>query len=556
MASALTIFGAVGTSVALLNLARQGFIALVTTYKDFKHAGDHIAEIQRHFNSICFLIELWSAEWGFDQRNAPNDEIFTAFWGERGWQVIKQQLAAVDIKCEDLAAVMSLSVPPTVYDGIPEDDRRRAHERLEKRALAAKPHENTTGRAIQRIFKEDARKREVRKIRVLEHHISQATTPWEKAKFVFSSSERLQKYLEALHVDFEELVKVVDKAWRSQHPGTDLRSTPYKQRWTIALARIHKPTLMEARNDRSGSKALLTSCFNTKNAFKLEMNLLKNTTAETRCKSFHLLVPRLHSNVYLEMSATCLGESLALDRDGAPPFRQRLLDACERAETSGTCLFRTQAPAESSGPGHRTLSTNQPLWFSIRKSSEIMDPKHYNNMVSLSKMVEDIEPAEQLEIAYKVVESSLLLLGTSWLSALSSMTLMRFKIRDQEPRYILPIKEDMREPIQTHIFNIGALLVEIALRNTIADVRSSSDGRQLVFLELGRPRVSSLRRIITRVKDRMGVSYAEAVEFCLQDPVYSPNRDWERGVLYDSTLSKEEVSLALLELYFEKVLIK
>ncbi len=51
-------------------------------------------------------------------------------------------------------------------------------------------------------------------------------------------------------------------------------------------------------------------------------------------------------------------------------------------------------------------------------------------------------------------------------------------------------------------------------------------------------------------------NYADAVKFCLQDPATASNRKWLHGILYDSFFHGEEISLELLELYFNKVFVK
>ena len=66
-----------------------------------------------------------------------------------------------------------------------------------------------------------------------------------------------------------------------------------------------------------------------------------------------------------------------------------------------------------------------------------------------------------------VVETGLVLLGTSWLSALSNTALKRFKANQQPPRYVLDISDrnnlvrtrlwDERKTLHLYIFTIGII---------------------------------------------------------------------------------------------------
>ena len=64
MATGFEIFGAVGTCVALLNFARQGYESLARTYSDYRKAGPHILAAQRHCSQIYFTVQAWTTIWG------------------------------------------------------------------------------------------------------------------------------------------------------------------------------------------------------------------------------------------------------------------------------------------------------------------------------------------------------------------------------------------------------------------------------------------------------------------------------------------------------------
>ena len=80
------IYGAVGTSIALLNMARQGFQSLKKDYKDYKKFGQKVARTQRNCEHAYYLIEEWSKYWDLNERRS--DEWYRACWGVPGWHLI------------------------------------------------------------------------------------------------------------------------------------------------------------------------------------------------------------------------------------------------------------------------------------------------------------------------------------------------------------------------------------------------------------------------------------------------------------------------------------
>ena len=405
-------------------------------------------------------------------------------------------------------------------------------------------------------------------LHVLEEYIATATTPLKKAKFVLSSSLKLESHLQALKADFGELKAVVDTSWRSQYPGIDINTSSPSQKRMLGLAKTHESILREAKRDREETKALHTCCSKVSNASKLEMNLLEEKTSGNHSKSFHIFIPWSNptvrgADVHLEVCAEILDKESPLEADGPLDF----LDACKIAERAEHSVFWTRPN------GSTTSSDSQPdekRFWTLRRTSTPLHSEGFR-MWSLCSRLPKISLAERYELAYKVVESGLLLLGTSWLSALNSTTLMRFKVSRQKPKYILEVKDNspisirrllggvLRETQRTvdlHTFVIGAILVEIALRGVIRNIRWINSSPELLIADARTERWSSLPRVVSLVKEEMGTDYSEAVQFCLQDPVCASNSSWMQGMLYDESWTQEEIYIALLDLFYENVLIK
>ena len=546
------IYGAIGTSIALLNLARQGYGSLVETYSEYRRAGSHILAAQRHCSMIYFNVQGWIKFWGFDI--PMTDELYKAYWGEDGWNLIGSQLAVVSIKCADLAAFIDKALlPSNNYDELPEDDRRRARECLDRRAPPVRVRQ-VFGLRIPR-FGTDLK---VEEIRLLEEHMTRCTSAFKKGKYVLSSSKKVQKHLKALEDDFDALKRLVKTAWPLQHPNVDYKSSTLNERHLAAITKARKFLVQEAKEDRPATKALYSCCSTASQALKLELSLL-DTTGDLRSKRFHIFVPRLHYQNYLEVSTVILRND--------PPLRNfewqdSLIDACEKVcqEDKDLLFFPS---VNQDGLAGSLREARDKFWFSLGKRAMHVGGLDLSKMnVSLVSMV----AAERLELAYSVVETGLILLGTPWLSSLSNTALKRLKIGQQPPRYVLEIDEmhnlvrtrlwDQNKDLHLYIFTIGIILVEIALRTVIRDLRRL--GSRLEFFVAGLEGVKwrSASHVASLVHEELGAAYSEAVKFCLQDPVHAPNNLWKEGVFYDTTRSEEQVSLELLDLFYEKVLTK
>ena len=553
------IFGAVGTSIALLDMARQGFESFKKDYKDYKKFGQKIAKSHRDCERVNFLIEELSIYW--DLKDQMSDEWYKAFWGDRGWRLIQEQLAAVLIQCEGLAAMIGKVLPESIYDQIPRADRKRIEARLHENARGADSQEAIHSQTLRRVtrilkkmIKNDAWKCKIQEIRVVEEYITYTTTPGKKAKYILGSCDQLETHLKDLEHDIKNLAELAEKAWRNRH-GTDHSASSRTDRQIIALSETHKPVLREARRHRDETKALHHCCISTVDSLKLEMSLLEGSPAENQSKVFRIFVPQQGRSVHLEVITRILGNDAPTNE---VKFRHDFPSACEEAHKGGQALFWTR-PGGNLG---LVASSRQKIWFSLSKAA---DPLYQNelSMLSLSLRLRDITIAEKLELAYSIVESSLTLLGTPWLSALSSQTLKQYRINNrQPPRYVLSIKETDQNLIRNRfysekgaleqcIFRVGILLAEIALGTVIQKFGKTNLGLQLVIMEheTTAQRQCSVHLIVHKVEKEMGKSYSEAVGFCLQDP-------WEPGTLYDPSFKQEEQAMELLEVCFNNILLK
>ena len=551
------IFGAVGTSIALLNMARQGFERLKKDYKAYKSYGQSVAKSHRSCEQVYYLIEEWSNFW--DLKVRMSDEWYKAYWSERGWRLIQEQLAAVLIQCEDLAAIIDRVLPEHIYDQISEADKERIKRCLSERAQRAVYRDahhlqplGKVARMLRNKVRNGARVPETIEIRILEEHITNATTVGKKAMYILSSCGQLQTYLKDLEEEIKKLERLAETAWRDRH-GTDYRVLSKTDIQIIALTETHRYVLREAETQREETKALHHCCISTLDNLKLEISLLDGSPAENRSKVFRIFVPQSGRNMHLEVITRILGKDAPTHK---VKWRPDFSSASKEAHKGGQCLLWTW-PRVKFDP----VASRQKTWFSVSKATS---PLYENepSIVSLSMRLRDITIAEKLELAYSIVESSLILLGTPWLSALSSHTLKQYGIEHRQPhRYILSINEIApgltgnlsqlgKGTLELYIFRVGTLLAEIALGSVVQKFEKTGSGLQLVITDDAKAQRScSPHLIVNKVKKAIGTSYSEAVGFCLQDP-------WEPGTSYDSSFNEEEQAMDLLELCFNNILVK
>ncbi|MCJ1279801.1 hypothetical protein MMC21_007625 [Puttea exsequens] len=554
MAEALAIFGAVGTTFALLNLARQGYESLAKTYTGFVKAPQNIADIQRRFNNTGYCVQEWSKLWYLDI--PMTDELLAAYWGLKATDLIAKQLATVDRKCEDLAAILR----PFIPDGqIPEVTKQKIQARLQARARQKKPRKLQKLSKLQRavgipIVKQSTvgrSKEEKERVQIFEEYINDKTTIEKKAKFVLSSHQTLKILLDELKRDYDELDMVSKTAWRSKHPGVHWETSDWRQKRIAGLTNVHAPILREAKKDREEIQVLHAFCHTFHDNMNIDINLLRNTSEAACLKRFYLFIPWRATEVALEISAELFRGDLTRTA-GCPT---QLIEACKVAERAGHSLVRTSSPS----------SPNTVVCFDLRKTSNNLQ-RHRWNMYGLANRLETLSLLEKVELAYKVAESGLLLFGTSWLSFLNSKSLHRLEILGQDPRYVMNIKQRtsiFQDQFRTegwklerHIFSIGVILLEIALSVAVSSIEASELGINLAVVNEGQTHVWSLLRAFVEVKKTMKDNYADAGKFCLQDPVTASNRMWMYGILYDDSFTEEQKSLELLELYFNRVFVK
>jgi len=145
-----------------------------------------------------------------------------------------------------------------------------------------------------------------------------------------------------------------------------------------------------------------------------------------------------------------------------------------------------------------------------RKFDDDMQPEVLSAILENGQRCNRLPLLEKFQLAYKIVECGLFLIGTPWLSHLSSDTLRRIVTPDVQRHYVLRIRNSELPKrkvaskavmVGTQIHQIGILLVEIALDRP--SFSTESEG-----LKIGPDTIPYVER-------SMGQTYKQACEFCL-----------------------------------------
>lgn len=174
---------------------------------------------------------------------------------------------------------------------------------------------------------------------------------------------------------------------------------------------------------------------------------------------------------------------------------------------------------------------------------------------STTSLARTLPFSARIELAFKLVECALYLLGTPWLASLNSQRLRRMDIKDGRQPYVLEVQTldldelSFEDPValaeSSQLFRIGVLLVEIALNNPEHSVPTEIEELDL--------RTS---KMLTLVQQSMGPQYCKATAFCLHDRRSASYFGRPEKYLYPEKTGWKPYLLELLEDYHAQVFLR
>ena len=560
------IFGAVNGALGALNLAKTLFQYLYKTVQQYRGAGSKLLDLSESFDNFEIRLAIWADCW--DVRDTTPDTFYVTLWSPGGWRSMSRQLAAVDKTSEDFVKVLSKLVDP--------EDLRNLDARLpalgvdEPEGAELPLDANPLGLRAQRAAK----------TRALAKLAKKAVSWDDKAKFVLTKSDQLSEYLSDLKDRFTLLSTDALDFFTAAHPSVERSASVLTRRRTAAASML----LQRALQTKAASEALYQSCLSSNDPGTLPGTITGQMGGSSQAQLNRGKRTRLEMDLLLGGMEGSLHYHLLIFSPTSTSWQEILVegplqDSVRRGLTvqdfeAAWVALQTQQSCELQA-AWRDAQVNSTLHFHLTLPPDPIQQGSYRE-VGLSGLLSEIQARtsadshekfpvrERLELAYKVAECGLLLLGTSWLSNISSKKVQRISRpgQGQRRRYILEAgRSDNNDldSVEPQTFNVGVLLTEIAAAQPVLCIMRFETGDHKVELDLV---MNSLRdgvveqrkfraaQVVNRVDEHMGQRYSEAVEFCLQQSQKYKRPEWARIREFGSWQEREDAYRSILQDYY------
>lgn len=496
----LTSTGFVLSVIGFANLARQGAQALYEDTRAYNSASRKLSKTRNWSSILKRSIDLWKMMWGFQEEVHAQYPI--ALWGD-GWPDILSTIELI----EDISEKMKQTLTPLTRE-------YEAQKSSQTPSVTNNP-QTLRAEAEQRILQRDE-----------DQELMNSQFSWDaKIKFILSKSMELDNYIEELKDLIDGplgLYKSSEREFRARHQLST--SITDEERQDIGIIGM---LLDQARESRQTSCALYKTCFPyEQGTIGLEMSLLGWRDERSNPRpfraglpeylSYYLIIPRttlsslgLTSDIPKELQFAS-GRSIPLQLEViAEPtsilsgkYKETLVDACADLDQKRTCYLRYTTPGAS--------ALIKPVTFKIRRSSDkLLDSSWKESKLSDLLTVVDyplnhplnlkhtcISLKERLQVAYRIAECALLLLGTPWLSNFESSCITGAFAEGKEMRYrvaVIPSRGGWQDSIDAQILRVGEILHEIAL---------------------GAEREPFQETHLAQVTQILGETYGDALRFC------------------------------------------
>ena len=557
------VFAIVAGAIGLVNLARlgyQGFIKLLEELKGVKYA---FRTCEHRIQGILRRLETWHKLWIPEQLEFEK-QMLNAYWSPKGRREIHRSLKVIDKLCQDIAAALLPFLAKSERAQRQQELRvvqersqslgKQYHHKVEKSQTLAhyilkSSHPESYGQKIQHLI-------------VDMEKIAKSLTFRQKARFVRETARKLENQINALRLDVDNLLNRSNDLWRQTNPTVRLPDTS-AERQIPALVKVHRYVTSEARKYREAIRVLHGSRENGSwdrgalrceliGTLNLEIGLFDNRPDLPQAAKFFTIVTETERQ---QVAFTIEPVTQANSANEICFYQQ---------------LSHTYESMKSNDVSHYAAFTHEEwpklVCFKLTNHAGLSSMDWVNGN-SLGSRLGNISDKERFELAFKVIQSGLLLLGTYSLSHLNSLTITRLHGLDRTCRYLLADSEinayrrrsirRLQLGVEPQIFSIGLLLTEIALARLVTDIARNSDDSVLHIRLKEAPGQSadketySQLRLELELERRMGKDFARVVRYCLQSQEdineYNILRVWR-----DQSIPKEEKYEAIREEFFEK----
>lgn len=581
------VFGAVSGGLGTLNLARSLFQSLSQVVRDYHEAGAQLVNLRKRLIVFQAQLEAWAKVWQIN--DATPDDIFVEYWDNAGRDLIWDELGAIDKTVDDFASLLSKLLPDDAVNQLSTQARADVLLRRDREIANWTDPENLVERFGQRAI----RREESRQLGILARRTPSVK---DKAQFIISKSQELSRFVEDLKERYTMLREMSSDLYEAKHPEMP-RNISINERRAAAAASL---LLKQAQETKAASETLFWACAQLNEPVTggpgrdllssisstkqpsfphLELNLLVEDSRGASSAGlescallklrYHILIARPEHDQQHEIVV----EGPFASPKSASPSKVNeeveitLAEACSIVRDQSSCEFLEYLQADPSiCVRFRLVCPTNSLYPGELNGMQFDNFLRRIQWMTSAEAHEQFPLRERLNLAFKVAECGLLLLGTSWLSTLSSRNIKRLSRPDwtSRRRFLLEAgltTENDFSSVEPQTFSIGVLLAEIATGQAVERIRPYQDGSgvkldlMMAYLRHGSEerRAFPAEDVVRRVDQHAGAAYGRAVEFCLQQSLRAKRMHQAHFRDLSSWKEREQAYYAILIDYHAEV---
>ena len=539
------VFGVLG----FLNLAREGAEAIHKDVKAYKDIPDELLRILKTLSYINYRVKLWKRTWKIQDDTHADYPHF--LWGEEGWGQIQHHIDGIERVLKKVKRILEPFVEGQQDES--EQSTYSPNSKLQGTVGAAREHH---------FVLQDTQKRQF------------SSKIWwgKKLEFVLARATEIQTHLdEAQSWQFDSLQHLCEQAFDEKHEIET--NVSVRARSDIAL---YDMLIAQAWRSRQTSTSLHNLCSPSERGdIKLELSLLSQRGHEHDPIPFNTGLES-HLCYYLTLSPQFVSSTLSQhDRTenstSSPPletlvqevsrvygkYGYSLDDACRALQHQRIFFVRSRISGGTATPLGASFKFGRSTDRLYDSGRNELDMQEILKCTAYDTESNSLSLRETFEVAYRLAECALLLLGTSWMSGLKSSNVSRGFAKGLQTRYSLTVDpQDFGDDglYKPQLLRLGQILRELALgsdvdpNNMVGDNSYVGSGVDPDHPSGEDPSIRTdldenhlnIKDLLT-IENRFDRGYRQAVEFC-----YMPHKASKSTYLNReeraSSLSKTELS--------------
>jgi hypothetical protein len=500
----------------LLKIAADAIQETRRRIHDFQSLGKQLAKYQKSAKRCRLMISDWSDYWNI--RSTDEKEAGIKRWGIEGWVIVEDELATIDELSLDILVLLSQfneeKKVQEQLDSIAEHRARKPQGSAEKgpNTLKKKPPLSIkTKHEAQMVLSEPRRQ-------ALQSRIDKAKANQEalglkkKLDLLFGNSAKISELCSDLEGHILSLDRFSEKRFLVRFPHLEKSVSLYTANREADLL-YRRRLLAHSERLRKVALALYDSCSSiAAQDVRIPIEALAIEDLENHIWAYRVICE----------PTTAQARELKLQVVQEEPeenIYQSINDACRVAAQKIAHLI---CSAGLENPEYFALEVIQKKFEVARQSLAILLADTRRKIDNKEKL--RLFPTQEREIlSYQLAESAFLLLGTTWLSELSSTNLCRVQDVDRKAYLLkLPTWNDPRcyllgklqaygiaGHLDVQCWSLGILLVEIKLGMKVEDF-DERDGQ--VFLSLADESIIEIDG--PELDIRCGPTYGRAIRHC------------------------------------------